>query len=78
MTFQALTPEAMLARHVGFDSVVGQPNAPVIGFLCDWLTAVSAAPFAALDANCREAARRGRRFCAPGRNLGQTQKGNLP
>lgn len=37
MTFQTLTPEAMLARLVGFDSVVGRPNAPIIGFARDWL-----------------------------------------
>jgi len=37
MTFQTLTPEAMLARLVGFDSVVGRPNAPIIDFLRDGL-----------------------------------------
>lgn len=39
MTPQTLTPEAMLARLVGFDSVVGRPNAPIAGFVRDWLGA---------------------------------------
>jgi acetylornithine deacetylase len=38
MTFQTLTPEAMLARLVGFDSVVGRPNAPIIDFLREGLS----------------------------------------
>ena len=42
MTSETLTPEAMLARLVGFDSVVGRPNAPIIGFLADWLRAQGA------------------------------------
>lgn len=37
MTAEVLTPEAMLARLVGFDSVVGRPNAPIVGFIRDWL-----------------------------------------
>ncbi|MDD7973003.1 acetylornithine deacetylase [Roseinatronobacter alkalisoli] len=37
MTTEFLTPEAMLARLVGFDSVVGRPNAPIVGFVRDWL-----------------------------------------
>lgn len=30
-------PETLLARLVGFDSVVGRPNAPIVGFVRDWL-----------------------------------------
>ncbi|SDX64845.1 acetylornithine deacetylase [Roseicitreum antarcticum] len=37
MTPQNLTPEAMLAKLVGFDSVVGRPNAPIVEFIRDWL-----------------------------------------
>lgn len=37
MTVQTQTPEAMLARLVGFDSVVGRPNALIVDFLRDWL-----------------------------------------
>lgn len=36
------SPEDMLARLVGFDSVVGRPNAPIIEFLHDWLGAQGA------------------------------------
>ena len=31
------TTETMLARLVGFDSVSGRPNGPIIGFVQDWL-----------------------------------------
>lgn len=37
-----LTPEGLLAHLVGLESVVGRPNAPIIGFLRDWLTAQGA------------------------------------
>ena len=30
-------PETLLARLVGFRSVVGRPNAPIVGFVRDWL-----------------------------------------
>lgn len=33
------TPEAMLAQLVGFNSVVGRPNAPIVAFVRDWLAA---------------------------------------
>lgn len=38
MVEQLLTPEEMLSRLVGFDSVVGRPNAPIVGFVRDWLS----------------------------------------
>jgi acetylornithine deacetylase len=37
INFHALNPEAMLARLVGFDSVVGRPNRPIIEFLREGL-----------------------------------------
>jgi len=39
MTTDILTPKAMLARLVGFESVVGRPNGPIVGFVRDWLAA---------------------------------------
>lgn len=39
MTTETLTQEAMLARLVGFDSVVGRPNGPIIDFVRTWLAA---------------------------------------
>ncbi len=37
MTSDTMTPDEMLARLVGFDSVVGRPNGPIVGFVRDWL-----------------------------------------
>ncbi len=37
MSQETLTPEEMLSKLVGFDSVVGRPNAPIIGFVQEWL-----------------------------------------
>ncbi|SCY94573.1 acetylornithine deacetylase [Paracoccus tibetensis] len=37
MDSQTQTAETLLARLVGFDSVVGRPNAPIIGFVQNWL-----------------------------------------
>ena len=39
MSQETLTPEQMLSKLVGFDSVVGQPNGPIIGFVQEWLAA---------------------------------------
>ena len=37
MAETSMTPEGMLERLVGFDSVVGRPNAPIVEFVRDWL-----------------------------------------
>ncbi len=39
MTNDPLSVDEMLARLVGFDSVVGRPNAPIVEFVRDWLSA---------------------------------------
>ena len=39
MSQETLTPEQMLSKLVGFDSVVGQPNGSIIGFVQEWLAA---------------------------------------
>lgn len=39
MTQPSMTPEEMLEKLVGFDSVVGRANGPIIGFVRDWLAA---------------------------------------
>lgn len=39
MSQETLTPEQMLSKLVGFDSVVGQPTGPIIGFVQEWLAA---------------------------------------
>lgn len=38
MTPQNPTPEGMLEKLVGFDSVVGRPNAPIVEFVRAWLS----------------------------------------
>ncbi|WOI58108.1 acetylornithine deacetylase [Palleronia sp. LCG004] len=37
MNEDMLNPEAILTKLVGFDSVVGRPNAPIVEFVRDWL-----------------------------------------